>query len=119
MVRYLTHAFGAGAAIDPSDRAYIDGVISAFDPTAASPALTEWLEKNGPRLITDAESVADALEIVDKIGLKAKLSPLSDVKRPQSLAWWLNKRALRPATGSEPAGPAGPRASLGSGRSSI
>jgi hypothetical protein len=97
-IRYLTKAFQFELKMLPGDLAAIRKIIDDFDPTAMTRGsyVDEWLERNSKKLIQNAVNIEYAITVMDGLRLRSKLRA---VRRNQNtvgtMAWWLNKEALK------------------------
>jgi hypothetical protein len=97
-IRYLTKAFQYDLKLRPEDLANIKKVIDEFDPKqdVKNDYVRFWIEKNGKKLVQNAVNIETALDTLEKLGLKQKLTSLKgDKDTLDSLAWWLNREPLR------------------------
>ncbi len=97
-IRYLTKAFQYELQLRPEDLDKIKKVISDFDPTQAgqNSYVSNWVEKNGKKLIQNAVNIEYAVSTLDKLGLRKKLAAIKgNAGLVDSLAWWMNKEPLR------------------------
>lgn len=96
VVRYLAKVTQFELEMRPEDLVKIRRIIRDFDPTVAmTPYAHKKLEQFGVKIIQNAVNMEHALNLIQEIGLKEKLVPLSDPKVIESLGWWFNKEPLR------------------------
>lgn len=97
-IRYLTKAFQFELEISLDDLQKLQKVIAEFDPKKdiTNTYVAFWIEKNGKKLIQNAANIEYATDIMDKLGLRKKLSEIKNNQNQwNSLAWWMNKEPLR------------------------
>jgi hypothetical protein len=97
-IRFLTKAFQYGLKISPEDEAQIRKVIKEFNPRRdiKDDYVEAWIEKNGKKLIQNAQDIEHAWNKLDDLGLRNKLIAIHyNVDDADSLAWWMNKEPLR------------------------
>jgi hypothetical protein len=97
-IRFLTKAFQYELKIRPEDLASIRKIIQEFDPKrdTQNSYVSNWIEKNGKKLIQNAVNIEYAKNTLDQLGLREKLqSTKGDIGTTDSLAWWMNKEPLR------------------------
>jgi hypothetical protein len=97
-IRYLTKAFQYELEIRPEDLARLRKVIEEFDPKldTQNAYVSNWIEKNGKKLIQNAVNIEYAKNTLNQLGLREKLQAIKgNVRTADSLAWWMNKEPLR------------------------
>jgi hypothetical protein len=105
-IRYLTKAFQYELQIGPRDLKSIQKVIQDFnaEKDLRNPYVSDWIEKNGKKLIQNAVNIEYAWNTLESLGLRRKLIEINNTPGTQeSLAWWLDKEPLR----SKPLGSSG------------
>lgn len=98
VVRYFTKAVQYGLNQRPEDIKLLKEIINNFNPKEQSKwdsYVLRWLEKNAKKLIMNAIDMEFAQNLVEKVNLKKKLIALGDKSEADSMAWWLNKEALK------------------------
>lgn len=97
VLRYLMKSFQSEAAMRPEDIAKIKTIIKEFNPNASrSEYVTDWIERNGPKLYLQAVNIERANILLDELGLREKLIKFNNgnPNKTKSLAWWMSKEPL-------------------------
>lgn len=106
VIRYFTKAFQYDLETREEDLAKLRELIAAFDAILPRhPYVTDWLNRNGPKLFRHAVDIAKAWNRLEENNLRVKLIG-ADGKigwtaaglEEGSLAWWMNKEPLRDST---------------------
>ena len=98
VIRYFTKAVQYELEQRPEDIQILEKMIRDFSPRDAhnwDSYVLRWLEKNAKKLIVNAVDMEFAQNLIEKNGLKRKLKALGNPSRFDSMAWWLDKEALK------------------------
>ncbi|MFL5812029.1 MAG: hypothetical protein ACJ763_00510 [Bdellovibrionia bacterium] len=98
VIRYLTKAFQYELEVRPEELKSIKKVIAEFDPKkdTENSYVSNWIEKNGKKLIQNAVNIEYAWDTLEELGLRKKLIAIKDDPNTvETLAWWMNKEPLR------------------------
>ena len=98
VIRYFTKAVQYELQQRLEDIKVVQGIIDNFNPLEKlswDRYVTRWLEKNAKKLIVNAIDMEFAQNLIELNGLKKKLIALGDPTKENTMAWWLNKEALK------------------------
>ncbi|MGA0163411.1 MAG: hypothetical protein ACO3LE_04060 [Bdellovibrionota bacterium] len=97
VIRFLTKAFQHDLEISSEDLKIIKFLVRDFDPKRDldHPYTQTWIEKNAKKLLINSRNVERSWNILEEIGLRAKLLKISSENHVDSAAWWLSKEPLR------------------------
>ena len=98
VIRYFTKVVQYELEQRPSDLTQLKKIIKKFDPAESDSwkyYVDKWIEKNAKKLIVNAIDMEFAQNLITKIGLKEKLIQIGNVNTEDSMAWWINKEALK------------------------
>lgn len=96
VIRYLTKAFQYELKMRDEDIEIVRRVIADFDPQKSlkNEMSKNWIIKNGKKLIQHAVNIEYAVNMLDDLGLRKKLSVI-DPLTVDSLSFWMGKEPLR------------------------
>lgn len=95
VVRYLAKVTQFELEMRPADIAVIRRIIAEFNPSVPLSAYADKkIKEFGIKMVQNAVNLEYAANLVQELGLKAKLEPLSDKTALNSLSWWLNRQPL-------------------------
>ena len=98
VIRYFTKAVQYQLSMRKNDIKILNRIIKNFDPVESehwNRYVLKWLEKNAKKLIVNAIDMEFAQNLLENNGLKEKLIQLGNPAVNDSMAWWLNKEALK------------------------
>ena len=96
VVRYFIKLFQHELEMSSEDLKKLQKIIADFNPQEVGDSYTErWLQHNAPKLFLHSRNVEYSWDMLEKIGLRAKLLQVGDINKAKSPAWWANKGPLR------------------------
>lgn len=97
VIRYFTKVVQYDLSTRRSDLNRLQNIIDKINSSEIAGwdlYVKNWLRKNAKKLIINAINMESAQRIIEETGLREKLSSIGDVNLNDSMAWWLNKKAL-------------------------
>ncbi len=97
VIRYFIKVLQLDLEMRPEDEPLLRRIIEEFDPTsiASHNYLPKWFADNGPKLIQNSIDVEKAFNLLERVGLRAKLKLIGNPNVHGSLSWWMNKEPLK------------------------
>lgn len=97
VIRYFTKAFQYELDIPKESLAHLKKVIAEFKPATdiRSDYVRRWIEKNASKMVKFAVNLEFAFNVMDEMGLRKILVPLSNRDTPDAMGLWLGKEPLR------------------------
>lgn len=95
VIRYLAKVTQFDLEVSPGMLLGLKEIIKNYDVKKETRRyVLRKIQEFGTKIIQNAVNIESALQLIEEVGLKEKLSPISDKRLVGSLSWWMNKEAL-------------------------